>query len=217
MGDDFSNRQCYVGDADGRVLHERIRQTILGTLTDAGYTEVATEAEATRSLVVGPTARWIFIGDTAGSTGAADPDAFAALSTELSTVLPLAEVHMSDSAAVHMYLYKAGSLVDKYGNAAFPFFKFKTEEEAAEFRGKPELWAELLLAASSVDKLRTTWVQDWGADSILSDTAALFGWDPDLCSLGYTLDVEGLGLKYDEYFKIHGQSRAGFSEFYFRK
>jgi len=217
MGDDFRNRQCYVGDAEGGPLRERIRQTIRRTLLDAGYTEVSAEADATRSLVVGPAARWIFVGDTAGSTESAEPDAFAALSAALSTVLPVADVHMSDSAALHLYLYKAGSLVDRYGNAAFPFDRFKTEEEAAGLRGRPELWAELLLDHTSVDRLRSAWVQDWGADSILGKTAALFGWDPELCSLGYTLDEEGLGVKYDEYLEIDDWSRAGFTELHFHE
>ncbi len=167
--------------------------------------------------MVGPAGRWIFVGDTAGSNETADPDAFAALSTALSTVLPIVEVHMSDSAALHMHLYQSGSLIDQYGNAAFSFFKFKTLEEAAEFKGNPELWAEYLLAPDSVDQLRTIWVQDWGADSILADTAKLFGWDSQLCFLGYTLDEEGLGFKYDEYFRIQGQHWSGFSELYFHK
>ena len=54
---------------------------------------------------------------------------------------------MSDSAAVHFYLYRQGELVDKYGNAAFPFVKFKSEAEVLPFRGKVELWTDYLLEA----------------------------------------------------------------------
>lgn len=57
MGDNFSNRQCYAGNADSSILRGQIRQTIIETLVNSGYTEVATEAEATRSLVIGPAGR----------------------------------------------------------------------------------------------------------------------------------------------------------------
>lgn len=214
MGDDFRNRQCYVGDGAGDATRLRIQQTILDALTSLGYSEVSSEAEATRSLVIGPAGRWNFVGDTTRSTEDADPIAFAALSTALSTVLPVVDIHMSDTAAVHIHLYKGGSLVDKYGNAAFPFFKFKTDEEAAEFKGNPDLWAEYLLPPNTANDLRAVWVQDWGADSILSDTAKLFGWDPDLSFVGYTLDDEGLGIKYDEYLQL--ENRQGFTELHFR-
>lgn len=224
MGNDFSNRQCYVDQNDPSQLHAQIRRAILTTLIDCGYTTVDTEQHATRSFVIGPAGRWIFIGDTAGSAKDADPDAFAALSVELSKVCPLVEVHMSDSAAVHLHLYNAGSLIDKYGNLAFPYFAFKTEEVAAEFKGKPKLWAEVLRSTDLKDKLLEIWVQDWGdsspmsdGDSILSDTAELLGWDPELCALGYTLDIEGLGVSYREVFERIGQSSDGFTELHFLK
>jgi hypothetical protein len=215
MGDDFSNRQCYVGDRVIVATRLRIQQTILDALTSSGYSEVASEAEATRSLVVGPAGGWVFVGDTTGSTEDSDPTAFVALSLALSKVLPVIDVHMSDTAAVHIHLYKAGALVDKYGNAAFPFFKFKTEAEAAEFKGHPELWAEYLIAPYTADDLRKVWVQDWGADAILSNTAKLFGWDLGLAFVGYTLDDEGLGIKYDEYLRL--ETPEGFTELHFRK
>lgn len=100
-------------------------------------------------------------------------------------------------------------------NAAFPFFKFKTEEEAAEFKGHPELWTEYLIPLYTADDLRKVWVQDWGADAILSNTVKLFGWDLGLAFVGYTPDDEGLGIKYEEYLRL--ESPEGFTELHFRK
>lgn len=217
MGDDFSNRQCFTGRSDSAILRERICHAIRDSLLAAGYEEVSTEAEATRSIVVGPAGRWVFVGDTAGSAETADPLAFAALSADLSKALPIIEIQMSDSAAVHIQLYQSGSLVDRYGNAAFPFFRFTTPEELEPFKGKPELWQDFLLAGDSIDQLRAVWVQDWRADEILADSAKLFGWDATLCFFGYTIDVEGIGLKYKESASIEELNLSGFSELYFQK
>ena len=202
MGDDFSNRQCYVGNEGRDELRLRVRCRLIEVLTSTGYVEVPSETEATRSLVIGPPGRWIFIGDTAGSTEGGDPIAFASLSAALSTLVPVVDVQMSDSAAVHIYLYKNGSLVDKYGNAAFPFFEFKNEEEAAGLKGHPDLWKDYVIPPYTIEDLRAAWVQDWGADSILGNTAKLLGWDQRLSCVGYTLDDEGLGIKYDEYLQL---------------
>lgn len=80
------------------------------------------------------------------------------------------DVLMSDSAAIHFYSYIGGELVDKYGNAAFPFFQFKTSEEVSEFQGKLELWVRYLQDVHDITVLRSLWVQEWGADKILSQT-----------------------------------------------
>ena len=223
MGDDFRNRQCYAGEGADVATRSGILETIINALTSSGYNQAASEADATRSLVVGPVGRWVFVGDSAGGAEGGDSAAFDALTLTLSEALPVVDVQMSDTAAVHIHLYKDGALLDRYGNAAFPFFRFKTEEEAAEFKGRPELWAEYLIPPHNAGELRKVWVQDWGAGAILSRTAEMFGWDSELAFVGYTLDAEGLGIKYDEYLRIKNrrdlteQTRQGFTELHFRK
>ncbi|MBS0265477.1 MAG: hypothetical protein JSS02_26330 [Planctomycetes bacterium] len=214
MGDDFRNRQCYAAGRAVDAARLGIQQTIVDALTRSGYSEVTSEAEAMRSVVIGPIGRWIFVGDTAGSTDDADPVAFDALTLALSDLLPVVDIQMSDTAAVHISLYKDGSLIDKFGNAAFPFFKFRTDKEAAEFRGRPGLWAEYLVSPLTAANLRTVWVQGWGAEKILSDSARLFGWDADLSSVGYTLDSEGIGIKYNEFLSL--ENAHEFKELHFR-
>jgi hypothetical protein len=214
MGNDFRNRQCFVGDRAADTSSLRIQQAVIEALQSFGCNKVASEADATRSIVVGPVGRWIFVGDTAGSTEKSDSGAYLALSLALSKVLPVVDINMSDSSAVHMHLYKSGSLVDKFGNAAFPFFKF-TDEEAVEFKGHPELWAEYLLAPNTIDNLRAAWTQNWGADSILARTAKLFGWHPEFAFIGYTLDSEGIGIKYDECSWL--EVPKGFTALHFRQ
>ncbi|MEP7219585.1 MAG: hypothetical protein ABI876_11750 [Bacteroidota bacterium] len=215
MGDDFANRQCFAGNGNRELVYERLLQTIFRSMAAAGYKHVHNEEDANRSIVIGPNGRWIFIGDTAGSTDSAAPDEFAALTADLSIILPVIEIHMCDSAGIHLKLYDAGGMIDKYGNSAFPFYKFVTDKEIDEFRGRPEYWTEYLLPGRSPEELRAIWTQDWRAEKILSDSAKLFGWDPFLCAIGYTLDVEGLGDKYDQVLLEENQSLEGFTELYF--
>lgn len=199
MGIDFSSHQCFAGD----VQQEEIRRNIIVHLKRmfeaAGFRETNSESESHRSFAIGPAQRWIHIGDTAGTTETADPDAFCHVSTELSHLVPVADIQMSDSAAVHLLLYKDGKLVDKFGNADFPFFKFKTPSEAADWFGMPQKWGDYLVLGASMQELRDAWVQDWNADGILAESSRLLGWHPDLVFVGYTQDDEGIPLKYDEY------------------
>jgi hypothetical protein len=215
MGDDFRNRQCFVGSKPADSARTLIQQTVAKSLLRFGYNRVASEDEATRSIVIGPVGRWIFVGDTTGGLETSDSDAYVALTLALSRVLPVVDVHMSDSSAVHVHQYKAGSLVDKFGNAAFPCFKFRSDKEAMEFKGNPELWAEYLVASRTSDDLRAAWVQTWGADSILSNMARLFGWHSELAFMGYTLDGEGIGIKYNECSWLKVQQ--GFTELHFQR
>jgi hypothetical protein len=216
MGGDFSNHQCFVGKANAQEVRRRLISEILSTLNNAGYEQITNEAEADRSIVVGPADRWIFIGDTDGTTGTGDTDAFEQLSLSISKLIPVVDIVMSDSAAVHFYLYYQGELVDKYGNAAFPFVKFKSEAEALPFRGKVELWTDYWLETKQAAILRSVWVQKWGADKILADTAKLFGWHPHLCQVGYTYDDEGLPIKYNDYLSFLGETDfTSFDEFHF--
>src|SRR4051794_22817076 len=99
MGFDISNRWVFAGDDGPRCraalidrLHEYFEQSC--------HHQVADEAEADRSLVIGPAGRWIFIGDSAGSTEWADPEGFQALSLHLSVLAPVIEMAVSDSAVI---------------------------------------------------------------------------------------------------------------------
>jgi hypothetical protein len=145
MGADFSNHQCFVGKAQSTEMRSAIIRQIRAVMNEAAYQQTFSEHQAERSFVIGPPERWIWIGDSAGSTEtSSDPEDFHRLSLRLSQIAPVVDIWMSDSAAIHFYLYTEGGIVDKYGNAAFPFFKFKTSEEASKFQGKPELWARYL-------------------------------------------------------------------------
>jgi hypothetical protein len=199
MGDDFSSHRLFAGNGDPSDVRKAAIAQVRQFFQQAGFAEVADESEAERSLVVGPARRWLFLGDSAGSTEWVDLEGFNALSQGLSVLGPVVDTKMSDAATVHFYLYKHGRLEDKFGNAAFPFYRFASEEEAAPFRGKPELWADLLVDPGQVGALRAAWAQDWQASEILASTARLFGWGPDLLWLGYTLDEEGIPIKYDQF------------------
>src|SRR6516165_5407552 len=131
MGADFSSHWLFIGSADASQCRARLVEALPRLMRESGLEGVASEQDATRSLVVGPAGRWIFIGDSAGSTEWADPEGFDDLSRRLSALGVVVDVKVSDSAAVDFYQYLQGRLVDKFGNAAFPFYRFATEEDAA--------------------------------------------------------------------------------------
>src|ERR1700682_4999409 len=217
MGADFSSHRLFAGTGDT----SRWRNTAIAELhhffRQGGFKEVAAESNADRSLVVGPAGRWIFIGDSAGSTEREDPEGFDGLSRALSMHAPVVDTKMSDDAAVHFYLYRHGQLEDKFGNAAFPFYRFASDAEAAPFRGRPELWVDLLADPGQLPALRAAWVQDWQACEILTSTARLLTWEPELLWVGYTHDDEGIPSKYDEFLEGSEVDLDGFEEFHFAK
>jgi hypothetical protein len=217
MGADFSNHQLFVGAADPARLRADIVAELKRFMSRNGLEEAANEEDASRSFVVGPAERWVFVGDSAGSTEGLDSDGFDAVSAALSLLSPTVDLKMSDSSAVHFSLYRFGQLADRFGNAAFPFHRFPTEEEAAAYRGQPELWSDLLLSPGLVPALRVAWVQDWNASEILATSADLFGWNRELLWVGYTFDDEGVPQKYDKFLDFNKVERDAFTELHFRR
>ena len=215
MGADFSTHWFFAGTTDAAEARAAVIDRSRQALIQAGLREVAMEEAAERSLVVGPPGRWIFLGDSAGSTEWADPEGFDDLSRALSGLGPVVDVKMSDSAAVHFYLHRGGRPVDRFGNAAFPFHRFEAEE-GARYRGQPELWADLLLSPNTVDALRSAWVQEWRASEILAETGRIFGWAPELSWVGYSFDDEGIPTKYDDFLRHSGVALDAFNEYHFR-
>lgn len=218
MGADFSSHQVFCGAGDHVSFREAAVQSLAGHLMAEGYVPTEGEKESGRSFVVGPPGRWLHVGDSAGSTERSDPEAFEAVSRVLSFAHPVADIQVSDSAAVHFSLYRAGALVDKYGNMGFPFIRFPTVQAAREYRGQPDLWADLLVGGGRVDDLRDAWTQwgGWPADTILNKTAGLFGWSPELVRVGYSHDLEGGLIRWDEYLQDE-VDLAGFEEFHWDK
>lgn len=219
MGADFSSHRVFVGSGDAGRRRDAVLVALRRFFKQNGFDEVAAETNADRSVVVGPAGRWIFVGDTAGSTPSSDSGAFDSLSLALSSQAPVVATKMSDSAAIHFYLYRYGQLSDKFGNADFPCNRFASEDVAANFRGRPRLWADLLMDKGLLPTLHAAWVQEWEGDAedILITTATLLGWDPEYLWIGYTHDDEGVPVKYDEFLRRFETNLAGFDEFYFAR
>ncbi len=218
MGYDYASRQLFCRGADLSTCRQDAVRLIRGTLLESGYREVAREDEADRSLVVGPPGRWLFIGDTAGTTRTHDWDAFHALTAALSTSSPVAEIEMSDTCVLHLTLYRSGEKVDTFGTGIFPWWLFESEEQAAEYAGHPEQWEDLLPPEASVDALRAAWAvrtPPGDVTEILDTTAALFGWDPELIEVGYTRGGEGIPIRYDQFLDLPDEERIAFTELHF--
>ncbi len=215
MGADFSSHQVFCGDGNYISHRNTIVKSLARDLVSEGYVPAENEEGANGSFVVGPPGRWLHIGDSSGSTEYADLEAFETISRAMSLVYPVVNIQMSDDAAIHFYLYRNGLLSDKFGNMDFPFMRFATDEVAREFQGHPEQWIDLLLDEGHTADLRAAWTQSEGAsaDTILDTTAALLGWLPELVRVGYTYDIEGVPIKWNEYLKDE-IDLSGFEEFH---
>jgi hypothetical protein len=208
MGADFSLHKIFIENNDPIIEVKKLKAAIQKIMMDNNLDSVLNEEESDRSFVVIPEGRWIHIGDSYGSDSDGEAG-FNSLSKMISKLYPVIDIHMSDGAAIHFYQYKNLALIDKYGNMNFPFFWFKNDEESKPYEGKIDLWKNFLIDNKEDKRLRNTWTQSIvdstnetkNADQILTETAALFGWQEPLYSTGYSHDMEGIPLKYDEYFK----------------
>jgi hypothetical protein len=218
MGADFSSHQLFAGSQDALRVRAGLIDLLHSHCRAQGLIAVADEAEADRGFVVGPAERWVFIGDTAGSADLSDQAAFSAASRAVSRIGPVVDIEMSDHAAVRFLLYRDGELIDCFGNLAFPFFAFRSEDEARAFAGDPEQWRDLLCDPGRIADLRGAWTQgvETDAGGILDATAELFGWNPLLAWIGYTYDNEGIPAKYSAWFDPGEIDLTAFDEFYFR-
>jgi len=219
MGTDFSCHRCFAAAADARGRRQELIRHLTSSLRRAGYVPPSApeglQGFMERRLVIGPPGRWIWVGDSAASTG--DWACFEQLSRDLSTLVPVVDIRMSDSAAVHFSLYEQGRRQDQFGNLAFPFDEFATAAEALALRGQPERWTQYLHDPTQTGALRAVWAQGLlsSATEILERTAALLGWHPVLCSTGYTVHPDGLPVSYKAY--VAGRmDLAGFRAYHFR-
>lgn len=73
MGADFSSHRLFAGTDDVSRCRNAVVAELRRYFLQEGYVAVADENDAERSVVVGPADRWIFVGDSAGSTDWTDP------------------------------------------------------------------------------------------------------------------------------------------------
>ena len=209
MGYDYSNIQIF-GDVAAKHVHSEATKLIRSELGDI----TPDEESAIRSLVVGPPNRWVFVGDSHGSTLTADGDSFTMLATKLSRISSTICVDMSDCAVVHFRLYEDGELVDKFGNGMFPCMNFANAEESLSFNGSVEKWTRFLRRPYDEAWLREAWSQESNANSIVADTAELFGIHPDLISVGYSVFDEANEIKYNGWLNWSSSDFELFDEYH---
>lgn len=212
MGDDFTNHQVFAGETNQLEFRKQLIVALKNCLPGNSFTEVSMD-EAERIIAVGPTGRWICIYDSYGNGDDAHPLLFQQLSTQLSQFAPVVDIHMDDSAAVHFYLYNNGARCDQFGNAKSVGRRWKDKDEEQHFKGKPELWAGFV---EDTTALKTAWEQK-EATKILSDMAQILGWEHLLCSVGFTIDYDGVPVYYKEHLEDEHINLSAFDELYFRK
>ena len=203
MGDDFSNRMLFAGEEDPAQFRRRVIASTEETMRAMGYRLEAMgyfdEAEEGRALVFGPPERWLFMGDTAGSTEFADRDAWQHLTIALSHQAPLIEVFMSDSCCVHIKLWRDGLLEDTIGNGEMPFGAL-TERAREELGGDPAKWRELLAEGVAFEDFARRWDIESSCYELLVTATQCFGWHQELAGTGYSIDFDGIFSKYDPEF-----------------
>jgi hypothetical protein len=211
MGYDYSSIHVFAGNLDPNTIRSRVAKRICDVIPG----RVSTDAEATRSVVVGPPDRWIFVGDTTSGTDDGDPAAFDSLVCELSTVAPTLSILMSDSACVHLYLRHHREPIDKFGTGKFPFFPFDSENEADSFRGVVQRWSSLTLETDGPNQLRSVWDTKNNADNIVKSTAGILGIYPALAGCGFTIFNESEEIYYRDWLDGDPILFKRFDEYYF--
>lgn len=200
MGDDFSNRMLFAGDEPPGLFRERIIAFTDRFMRERGYLERAApyfdETFEGRALTFGPAGRWLFMGDTAGSTECSDREAWRALTEALSTQAPLADVLMSDSCCVHIQLWRDGVQEDVIGTGELPFGGM-TESARRELCGHPERWRDLLLEEVEFSDFEQRWDMELYCFDLIRTAIEMFGWPAGLAATGYSLDFDGIFSKYE--------------------
>ena len=209
MGDDFRNRMIFLGDEDLDALRADIIDECSTFLARRGLRRIEREDDADRSVAFGPPARWLFMGDTAGSTECAAPEDWRALSALISARFPIAEVIMSDSCCVHIELWRGGQIVDRIGTGEMPWGELK-EDTAAKLGGVPARWRSFLLPEHGDSELSERWHMNQRPFDLIRQAIALFGWHPSLCCTGYSLDLDGIFCKYEP--EDHDLTESDFTE-----
>jgi len=212
MGFDFTSLQVFAG-AD-----KSVRDAIINCIENISEQKVSEEKLAGRCIVVGPPDRWIFVGDTAGSTEFYDKDLLNTLITSLSHIAPTVRIIMSDSCTINMTLHHNGQQVDKVGDGKLPFYKFENAKEAREYKIKPKKWIELLDSNINARELKRAWPKNKNSYKssymTLQQMATALGLNSNLSQTGYTYFDEVDEIKYTLTLE-ESQSHESFKEFYF--
>jgi hypothetical protein len=214
MGDDFTNRQVLL--AGRQATRGDIVEAIRASMTANGFVEVLDDGDVDRRIAVGPEDRWLCVYDSVGNGDDWDRPAFTRLSEELSKTAPLVEVHMDDSAAVHLYLMADGQRIDQFANRDSVMSVWETPEEEIAHQGRPDIWAAILDRPAFESRLKIAW-QSTGADVLLRDTADALGWNPYYAACGYSIDFDGVPVYFREYFADDEVDADGFTELHFRR
>jgi|GEM_PF-5005005 hypothetical protein len=200
MGDDFSNRMLFAGEEPPALFRQRIIAFTDTFMREQGYLSKEPpyfdETFEGRALTFGPPGRWLFMGDTSGSTECVDTEAWQDLTIALSKQAPVVDAAMSDSCCLHLQLWRGGERQDIIGNGELPFGA-RTDSARRELCGHPERWRDLLLEHVAFSEFEQRWNMEHSCYELLRVAIDVFGWPPGLSATGYSLDFDGIFSKYE--------------------
>ncbi len=129
MGADFRNIKIFVNRESNLEKEKQILIDALDKkMKQENFIEVNSEEESNWSyILINDKSGWLHFGEIGMNN---DRDEFPKY---ISNMFPTIQIQVSDDAAVRFILYENGKIEDKYANMDFPFFAFKTREEADEY------------------------------------------------------------------------------------
>lgn len=190
MGFDFTSIHVFAGADD------TVRDAVINCIENISENRIDEEKLAGRCIVVGPSEKWVFVGDTAGSTEFYDKNLLSSLLISLSHTSPTVCITMSDSCTINMTLHHNGQEVDKVGDGKLPFYKFENPKEAHEYKIQPKKWINLLGKNLNAKELEKAWTKNKNSYATLRQMTTALGLNINLSQTGYTYFDEADEIKY---------------------
>lgn len=194
MGAFFTNVQVHC--ADVATIEAALTESMLAE----GF-EIAEDAEsATQSIAIAVHGDWIAVYHQATDELEASVDAFGELLSDAASDFAVSVV-VHDSDVVMLGLYRNGEALDDFVGGEPGFFdgagfgdpEGDEAEDEDDATGDPDRWRPLIVDGATTEQLRAVWAGDQMlAEDIVSETAALVGWNEEAAVLGFhsLIDVE---------------------------
>jgi hypothetical protein len=175
MGTFLSTTYIYIGDANPDALTDQLRTRIMQYMLGLGYREVASRADATRSVSIcrSSTCPWLAVLDQNDNLLAHDDIAAQTITNESDQYA--VEMQLHDSDVLRIGLYRHGKALDRVVSPPDYFGKIGKSERAS-VKGNPDVWQAVLKPGATSAQLKKAWSgkhvfadENWAAVAALLD------------------------------------------------